>query len=232
MKNTLFTVFACLFINLFTTAQSKITEGKVVYSVTLPEAKKGDENALAMAMGKEQVIYFKGDRSRIETKTSMGDVVVLNNRADGSMYTLMNLMGKKIAMKMEEGDMEAVKASLHPEDNDKAKEPEVKLTSETKKIADYKCKKALVTYPSENGEKVQGEVWYTDQIGFSGPREFKIKGIEGFPMEFSYNARGISVKMTCTSVESVPVKDDKFQIPDDYTIKTMMEMMSDGMGFR
>ena len=214
-------------------AQSKITEGKVTYSITLPDNLKGDDKMIANAMGKEQVIYFKGTRSRAETKSSMGEVVVLTNSEEKVFYTLMNLMGKKIAMKAEEGDMEMVREMLGGDNgNKKSDKPEVKITKETKKIAGYKCTKALVTYPDMNGEKMEGEVWFTDEVGFVNPREFKVKEINGFPMEFTYGARGIKIKMSCSGVEAMKVPDDKFVIPEDYTIQTMMEMMGGGIGFK
>lgn len=232
MKRLVVFAFAFLLAAPSTFAQTKLTEGKVTYTITLPETKKGEDNMLAMAMGKEQVIYFKGKKSRIETKTQMGEVVVLSNGEDKSFFTLMNLMGQKIAMKAEETDMEMIKEVIGGDAAQKAQQPEVKMTKETKKIAGYKCMKAIVIYPSAKGEKIEGEVWFTDEIGFAGPREFKLKEIEGFPMEFSYVARDMKIKMTCVNVEAVTVADEQFVVPDDYTIKTMMEMMSGGMGIR
>lgn len=234
MKKSLFTLVALLFtVTSAVFAQSKITEGKVTYSITLPNNLKDEDKMIAAAMGKDQVIYFKGTKSRAETKSSMGEVVVLTNSEEKTFYTLMNMMGKKIAMKAEEGDMEMVREMLAGDNGDKKSDkPEVKITKETKKIAGYKCTKALVTYPDMNGEKMDGEVWFTDEVGFVNPREFKLKEINGFPMEFTYGARGMKIKMTCTGVEAMKVSDDKFVVPEDYTVQTMMEMMSGGMGFK
>ena len=100
MKRLLFVTFAVfLSVNLLSAQGKQLKEGKVTYAISLPDS-GGDVSTMLAAsmMGKEQVIYFKDSNSRAESKTSMGDVVVISNAKTGETYTLMNMMRQKIAL--------------------------------------------------------------------------------------------------------------------------------------
>ena len=222
MKRLLFVTFAVfLSVNLLSAQGKQLKEGKVTYAISLPDS-GGDESTMMAAsmMGKEQVIYFKDSNSRAESKTSMGDVVVISNAKTGETYTLMNMMGQKIALKLTDEDMSAMKEMIN------TGKPDIKITNEKKKICGYKCTKAIITLKSE-GKTFTSDAWFTDEIASlpGSSVQNKIEGINGFMMEFSTTNKGVTMKMTCTAVEATPVSSDMFKVPDDYTIKSMSDMM-------
>jgi hypothetical protein len=138
---------------------------------------------------------------------------------------LMDMMGQKIALKQTKAELE--------KENENQPKGVVTLTEETKEIAGYKCKKALVT-SEEDGVKTNYEVWFTDELGgkdanFDNPL---YKDINGVLMEFAMKTPQASMKFVVTNVEkkSIPSKD--FEIPAEYKLTTKEELKSKfgGMG--
>lgn len=97
---------------------------------------------------------------------------------------------------------------------------QIDYSSDTKIIAGYTCKKAVVTFTPKEG--VEGEermfsVFYSDELGgteenLDGP----YKGIPGLLLE-SYNVDpGLITKMIATEVKKGKVKDLDFLMPNDY----------------
>ena len=78
-------------------AQEKIAEGKAVFTLEFP-TEGMDEQYKAM-MPTESTIYFKDSKSRSETEMSMMTMVSIYDAKDNSMVMLMDMMGKKTAMK-------------------------------------------------------------------------------------------------------------------------------------
>ena len=112
-----------------------------------------------------------------------------------------------------------------------AKAPKVELLDETKEIAGYTCKKAIVT--DEEGNKYT--YWYTDKIKVSseGQKYFDGNGIPGFPMLMEIAQNGMDIKLTATTFEKLPKKHQLFDmsIPEGYKVMTQeeMEKMMGGM---
>jgi GLPGLI family protein len=97
---------------------------------------------------------------------------------------------------------------------------QIDYSSDTKIIAGYTCKKAVVTFTPKEG--VEGEermfsVFYSEDLGsaqdnIDGP----YKGIPGLLLE-SYDVKpGLITKMVATEVKKGKVKDLDFLMPSDY----------------
>src|ERR1035438_9801626 len=84
-------------------AQTKFTEGKIVYSISMNTDDMDEQ--LAKMMPKECTLSSKGDMSRIDVVMGMGTVVTIMDGKAKVMTTLMDMMGKKTAIKMTEDDM-------------------------------------------------------------------------------------------------------------------------------
>lgn len=204
-------LFAAMSLNItLLKAQTKITEGVAVFDLEFP-TEGMDEQYKAM-MPTESKIYFKGDKSRSEMEMSVMTMVSITDTKDKSMIMLMDVMGKKTAMKT---------------DLSKSKEAEksykVKVTDETKTIAGYKCVKAIVT----DDEDTKFDVWFTREIEGSTSGNMQFKDIDGFLMSYEMpvpNMEG-NMRMECKSVKAEKVSDDKFTIPAGYELKTQEELM-------
>jgi hypothetical protein len=129
----------------------------------------------------------------------------------------MDMMGKKTAIKSTEEDVEKQRAEMG--------EYDVKLSDDRKKIAGYECKKATITTKKDGNSF---DVWYTDALPHNDNSRYAWKGVDGFSMEFTMEQKSmggnIKMKMTCTKVEKASVDDDKFKLPEGYTIMTAEEM--------
>lgn len=196
-------------------AQEKIKEGKIIFEISINNAEEMNDQVLAM-MPKEMTVYFKDDHSRGEMDMMGGQVVTITDGKAGETISCMDLMGKKQAIKTTREDAEKEK--------EKMGDYEVKVTDDTKDIAGYKCKKALVTY-KDKPDAAPLEVWFTNEIEASNSQKYAWKGIDGFMMEFSVEQRGMGMKFSCTEVKKQKVDDDMFKIPEGYTVMTQEEMM-------
>jgi GLPGLI family protein len=191
----------------------KIDEGKVVFEISYPDADMPDEQ-MAM-MPTESKMFFKDNQGRVEMKMGMGmSQVMLFDNKNKMMTMLMDMMGNKIAVKMTEEDIKKRKEKEGKQDYD------IKLTDETKEIAGYKCKKAVVT--NKDGSF---DLYYTDQIAYkNGDWVSDFKGIDGFPLQYKITNNNLTMQMNAKSVSKEKVEDSMFKIPDDYKPMTSEEL--------
>jgi GLPGLI family protein len=129
------------------------------------------------------------------------------------------MMGQKFAIKQTTAELAKENAS-QPKGT-------VNITNETKNIAGYNCKKAIVT-TDEDGVKTSFDVWFTDEIGgkdanFDDP---VYQDVPGVMMEFIIKTPQMSMKLSATSVEKKAVAAKDFEIPADYTLTTQEELKS------
>jgi hypothetical protein len=197
-------------------AQEKLKEGKVTMEISYPDAEEMNDQMLAM-MPKESITYFKDGKTRTEIVTGYGTTILLYDPDKKESYMCMDIMGRKSAIKSTEEDMEKQKAEMG--------EYDVKLSDDTKKIAGYTCKKAIITYKKDG---TSTDVWYTDALPHNPNSKYSWKGVDGYPLEFMMEQKtqggNIKMKLTCTKVEKTTVSDDKFKVPDGFTVMTKEEM--------
>jgi len=215
MKSILKSVIAVTviaFIAVSAKAQTKFSEGKIVYSITMTDNDMDPQ--MASMMPKEMTMSTKGDMSRMDMVMGMGNVVTIMDGKTKTATTLMDMMGNKTAIKMTETDMK--------QEQEKHKST-VKYLDDTKVICGYTCHKAEVT---TEGQKDKSIVWYTKDITASNPNSMKggLSMIVGFPMEYSVNQRGMDMKMTVKSITQGTVDESIFKIPDGYKEMTPDQM--------
>lgn len=206
-------LFILIAANVINVNAQKLDEGKVVYNISYPDADMPDEQ-MAM-MPTEFTTYFKDNQARTEIKMGMGmGIVILIDNKSKTMTQLMDMMGNKTAVKMSEEEVKKDKEMKGKTEN------QVKLTDETKDIAGYKCKKAVVT-----GKDGSFDMYYTDQISYkNGDWVNDFKGIDGFPMEYKVTQDNIAMNFTAKKISKEKVDDAMFTIPADYTLKTQEEL--------
>lgn len=205
----LFTIFALCSFQTF----AKEFKGVITYKITVEGSGVTDE--MKNMMPKTMTMTIMGNKAKSEMIMSMGKTISITDGDTKETVTLMDMMGQKIAIK---SNYEEIKAEM-------AKSPEMKveITSETKDILGYTCKKAVVTNPEDDTEIF---VYYTEELGssalnFDNPQ---FKDINGALLEFEIPNEQFTMKFTAVSVEKKNVDAGEFSIPDGYQIKTKEEM--------
>jgi hypothetical protein len=166
---------------------------------------------------KVMTVSIKGSKARTEMNVGGGLVVEILDYVAKTKIALINMMGQKFAIKSTSAEIEKENAG-QPKGT-------VSITNETKNIAGYTCKKAIVT-TNDDGVKSTFEVWFTDEIGgkdanFDNPM---YKDINGVMLEFILKTPQASMKLSATSIEKKAVSAKDFEIPSDYTLTTQDEL--------
>lgn len=107
--------------------------------------------------------------------------------------------------------------------------PEIKLTDETKKIAGYTCKKAIIIMD----DGTEAEIWYTEEISAEKLKGTKLDklGTPGFPMQYTTSQGPMQMKFTATAVDEKFKANKKFfsmEIPEGYKIVTLEDLKKMG----
>lgn len=192
---------------LFTLAQF---EGKMTMTIKVTTEDPEMQQA-AQYMPTEMLIYTKGAKSRIETSTMMGSTIILTDTVSKVGYVCMDMMGNKIAMEMPFDEME---------NEESVSDMQIKYINETKMVAGYKCKKAIITMKVE-GEEVVQTVWYCEEIQNTNRDMYKLKGM---PMEYDMDMQGMHVNYFVSNVSKEKLADTMFDVPAGYTVTTQDDL--------
>lgn len=201
----------------FKTAE-KITEGVVEFDIQFLDLTPEMKQAEAM-LPKKLTMYFKGENVRGEMPTAMGTTITIANEKKKEFYVLMDMMGQKTAIKQTEADIKK------QQQEQEVKNIKVEYPGETKTIAGYLCKKAVVTFTMKD-EQERVECFYTEELPVIGNKNSSpgFDQIKGFMMEYSLNMNGIKMKMTATKVRAEKIDDKQFVLPEGYTVRSVEEI--------
>ena len=199
-------------------------EGSVTYIMTM-EGLPPEQAAMMGDM--ETKIFFKDKKTYTEMNSMMYSYKILND--DNGQLFLMDQMGTKFYTKTSKADLDKMA------EEKKDKEPKIEYINETKTIAGYECKKAIVTNTTPKDGEVKTEVWYSEKVpyvsqgggGRKGGEMFK--GLKGMPMEFAVKQGPMNIKMSAKEVSFEPVPDSKFVVTTEgYTEKKMDDLKKEG----
>jgi len=215
MKSSL--TFILLFLVSAALVAGKPFDGVITYKISYPDSKFSE--AQLNMFPKVMTVSVKGSKARTEMNVGGGTTVEILDYVAKTKVALINMMGQKFAIKQTAQEIE----------KKNAQQPKgiVNVTNETKSIAGYNCKKAIVT-SDEDGVKSTFEVWFTEELGgkdanFDNPL---YKDINGVMLEFLIKTPQITMKLSATSVEKKAVSAKDFEIPTDYTLTTQEELKS------
>jgi len=219
-KRCAFTLMAAIMLMpALLSAQKKAFTGKVTYKIDFDMAGLPEE-AKSM-MPTTMAMYIGSDKVKTEIITVMGNQSTIIDMDEKTHITLMNVMGQKLAIKDTFEELMAQMAL--------SGEYSVEITDETKEIAGYTCRKAVLKKITGEGETEEaGEAWFTDALklhenfNFNNPQFNKIKGLM---MEYGMDA-GNNMKMSFTAVEvaGMKIKGAEFEVPADYEIITREDL--------
>lgn len=207
MKIKMFTLLSSIAI--FVGSTFAQFEGKVVYGINyeLPEAMESQRSMLPSQLD----MLISKTKTKVIQNTMMGSQIVITDQKTQASVLLMDMMGQKIAINMDFDEKEL----------EKEKTPEFNYDDKTKKIAGYKCNHAIMFVEDENGEKMEMDVYYTQEI--PSDANSKLRGLKGFPLEYSIVNQGMAMTFTAKSVSKEKFADEEFKVPAGYTEMNMEE---------
>ena len=193
--------------------------GKIVYSVEMSSDNPQMAVAASMMNGSTfELTFSKGATMAKMNMGAMMSMTTIVNHED-VLILMGGMMGNK-AVKTTKGEL------IDSEGTNM--DATVELVDETKKIAGYICKKAIITDSDDN----EIEYWYTADLKLTVEGQGNANGlIPGIALAFSIDKRGMTMSYTASSVEDKISDDVNFDvsIPEGYEEMTMEEMGSMGM---
>lgn len=204
-------------------AMAQMTTGHVSYKIDV--ASEDPESAMAVAMFANSTmdLYFDEDISRVDLDMGgLMSIATVSNAESGEVLILLGgMMGNMgVITSLEE---------MGTDEDDSDENITVTLLKETKTIAGYKCKKALLL--DDEGNEIT--YWYTDKIkaNTKGQDNFNSK-IPGFPLEYSVNNEGMLMTFSASVVDKSLENEEQLfaiEIPEGYEKMTYEEFSSFGM---
>ncbi len=216
------TVLLCAFFSLVllpaSQAQKKLKQGVITYELV----SDFDEPGMEMLKGTEVKLAFMGKKSRMDMRM-MGGMLSMTTIADAdhpeATKLLFDMMGQKL--EVEVSPDEAPDMQLLPQ-----AEGQAVWTKEKKKIAGYKCRKAVVKMPDGG----TAEFWLAKKINpADNPMTAQVANLKGkgMPLEFKVNQGGVELVFRAKSV-SPEVDASMFEVPEGYqkvTAEELQQMM-------
>ncbi|MBW7868776.1 MAG: GLPGLI family protein [Brumimicrobium sp.] len=217
MKSLLLSLSVLLSIGL----NAQITKGQISYDVDYSSDSPEAAQYMERLQNSSLDIYFTD--GILASNSVMGEFMTLKSvsvQSLDSTFIFMDGMMGKIAMRLsnKENQDDRNSQSLVADD------AKVELIDETKKIAGYDCKKAIIT--QKDGET--SEVWYTTAIlpSYRGGTYFSDK-IPGATMAITAKMNGMDVKISAYSVKTKFKKEEEIfstATPKGYKVMTPEDM--------
>ena len=208
-------LFAILFISQFSLYAQSNFEGKIVYLISYKDLPAEMKDYEAM-LPKEMTVQLKGNKSRVEQNQMMGRNVVVSDMDNKNGFMEMEMGGQKLRMNI----------STEEFDQQESKIENIEYLTETKSIAGYPCKKAIIKDDSGN---LAMTIFYTEKIKNQAQKEFV--GLKGFPLEYSMSQNGINMLMTANVVSEESISDALFEKSEgfqDISQADLQKMMGGG----
>jgi len=191
MKQTIFIVG--IFVSLALQAQ----QTRIISDCTLSFAVKSSKQA---DIG-SKVIYIKGKNIRVDFISSIYSQSIISGETGGA--TILKTVGqsKYIAN---------YSAEEWKKQNDIYSGIETSITSDTKKILDYTCKKAVLTLKNGTDYTVYYVPWLVPSVN---ENPFEFKDVPGLVLEYESSANNEKVTYAAIKIDFNPVPAAQFEIP-------------------
>jgi hypothetical protein len=186
----------------FSLSAQTLEEGRITSKISYPDF---DNPGILAMLPKEMVTYFKGDKTCIEQPGAMGKTIIISDAKKKETKVYMPTGGAVITKSDAEVKSETARET----------EATVTVTTETKVIAGYTCKKATVKY--KDGE--EGEIWFCPELNRPASASWNkpYPSINGMVMEYTIVKKSqigdITMVMTVTEVSKEAVDKTRFDAP-------------------
>ena len=204
---------SCLVSGLTSQGQKNLTEGSIVYNISV-ETGSAEPKMADMLDGATTTVYLKGNQSRTEMISGLGSEATIYNAATGSGVILKDYSGQKL--------MITVTPQEWDKNNKKYEGITFENTGETSVIAGFNCHKA--TAKLKDGSTFT--VYYTTDVNVSNKNyDYQFKTLPGLAVQYEMQKGKKKFKFTLSKIDYSGVPDSKFEIPKSgYRVLTYEEI--------
>lgn len=201
---TLLVLFpAIMLINPASAQKGGTFKGIITYEVTYPGM--NIEPSQMAHLPQTVILTTNGEKAKFDVAmTSMNQSMIIDPEAKTTTL-LLEMMGNKVMLNPKKGD-----ASV-------GKEPVVNITTETKEIAGYPCKKAEISFGDEKSKADPIIVYFSEDLGSNKLfYDNEYRTLPGIPLEFTYTMQGRSMHMVAKTIEKTRVSSKDLSVPAGY----------------
>lgn len=201
-------------------AQKKMTEGMILYDITISTNSDKPQNA-EFFNGATNAVYLKPGKSRTEMVSSLGtQTTIIQHTPSKKNITILKEYGEqKYMINLSAADWADVNAKFEKVNFDF--DP-----SAAKVIQGYTVKKAIGTLPDGNSFTV----WYTPEITVeSQDFQYANRNLPGLALEYETNMGDMKVTYTASKISFGPIPASKFELPKSgFRVMTYQESKGGG----
>ena len=182
-------------------AQKTLSEGTIVYDITVQTGSKEPQLA-DMFDGARTTVYLKGSQSRTEMASPLGTTTTILDAKNNSGAVLKEYGNQKLLIKITRQDLEDI--------NKKYAGIVFTMQNETKNIAGYECQKAV----AKLSDGSTFTVYFTKELVTENKDyDYQFKTLPGLPLEYESSMGNLKVKYTASKIAFDPVPLQKFVVP-------------------
>ncbi len=190
-----------IFSALFSYGQKNLTEGTLVYNISV-ETGSAEPKMADMLDGATTTVYLKGSQSRTEMISGLGSEATIYNAATGSGVILKEYSGQKLMI------------TLTPQDwnnnNKKYDGITFENTGEATEIAGFNCHKAIAKLKDGSAFTV----YYTTDVNVTNKEyDYQFKTLPGLAVQYEMQTGKMKFKFTLAKINYGIVPSSKFEIP-------------------
>ena len=194
-------IIACLFIGAASQGQKSLSEGSLVYNISVETGSEQPKMA-DMLDGATTTVYLKDNQSRTEMISGLGSEATIYNATTGSGVILKDYSGQKLMI------------SLTPQEWDKNNKKYEGITfentGETVDISGFNCHKAIAKLKDGSTFTVY---YTTDVVVLNKNYDDQFKTLPGLAVQYEMQNGKMKFKFTLSKINYSVVPTSKFEIP-------------------
>ena len=193
-------------------AQKIIAEGTIIYDLSIQTGNAAPQKGDALD-GANTTVYLKGNNSRTEMVSALGNETTIHNAKSGAAVILKEFSGQKLMIKLTKENWESKNRAY--------KGTMFTITDETKTIAGYLCKKAV----AKMADGKNFSVYYSpDLVPANKDYDPTFADLPGLAMEYEIESGKMKFKYTLAKINFDPVQIVRFDFPTSgYRVMTYEE---------
>ena len=194
-------LFAGIFTVLNSNAQKNLSEGSLVYNLSV-ETGSTQPKMADMLDGATTTVYLKGNESRTEMVSGLGSEATIFNATTGNGVILKDYSSQKLMITLTPDEWKT--------NNKKYEGITFENTGENTVIAGFNCKKAIAKL--KDGSTFT--VYYTTDINvINKSYDYQFKTLPGLAVQYEMQTGKMKFKFTLAKINYSLVPASKFEIP-------------------